>query len=121
MGRSIQSAWFRLGGRMRKSLFLAVFMFSLAAVSHRQRISATAAGRAPGKSSRAKLQIDSVTAGVDVEVDGNFVGSTASDVQVAEGDHAVDGKNPGFQSWERKLKCSVGNSVLISAELEKAV
>ncbi len=72
------------------------------------------------KISTAKLQIESTPPGSDIEVDGSFVGSTPSDVQVAEGDHVVVVKKSGFKSWERKLKASAGSSVHISAELEKA-
>jgi PEGA domain len=68
----------------------------------------------------AKLQIDSTPPGADIEVDGNFVGSTPSDVQVAEGDHTIVVKKSGFRSWERKLKSSAGSSVHVGAELEKA-
>ena len=71
-------------------------------------------------SASAKLQIDSSPPGADIEVDGSFVGNTPSEVQVAEGDHAVVVKKSGFKSWERKLKSSAGSSVHISAELEKA-
>src|SRR6267143_2063386 len=42
MERSIQSKWFRLGGRMRISIFLAVFMLSFAALSLAQDKTATA-------------------------------------------------------------------------------
>ena len=70
--------------------------------------------------SSAKLQIDSTPPGADIEVDGSFVGNTPSEVQVAEGDHAVVVKKSGFKSWERKLKSSAGSSVHISVELEKA-
>jgi hypothetical protein len=70
--------------------------------------------------STAKLQIDSTPAGADIEIDGSFVGSTPSNVQVAEGDHMVAVKKSGFKSWERKLKSSAGSSVHISSELEKA-
>ncbi len=91
------------------------------AITKAQEKSVPAAAQAPAKTSTAKLQIDSIPPGADIEVDGNFVGSTPSDVQVAEGDHAVVVKKPGFQSWERKLKSSAGSSVHISAELEKAV
>jgi len=68
----------------------------------------------------AKLQIDSIPPGADIEVDGSFVGSTPSDVQVAEGDHTVVVKKSGFKNWERKLKTSAGSSVHVGAELEKA-
>ena len=67
----------------------------------------------------AKLQIESSPPGADIEVDGSFVGSTPSDVQVAEGDHTVVVKKSGFKNWERKLKSSAGSSVSLNAELEK--
>jgi len=68
----------------------------------------------------AKLQIDSTPPGADIEVDGNFVGNTPSEVQVTEGDHTVVVKKSGFKDWERKLKSSAGSSVHLGAELEKA-
>ena len=58
--------------------------------------------------------------GADIEVDGSFVGSTPSEVQVAEGDHTVVVKKSGFKNWERKLKSSSGSSVSLNAEMEKA-
>src|SRR2546429_6661709 len=72
-----------------------------------------AAVRVPAKTSTAKLQIDSTPAGADIEVVRSFVGSTPSDVQVAEGDHTVVVKKSGFKNWERKLKSSAGSSVHI--------
>src|SRR5450755_126606 len=54
-------------------------------------------------STSAKLQIDSTPPGADIEVDGNFVGNTPSEVQVTEGDHTIVVKKSGFKNWERKL------------------
>jgi PEGA domain len=71
-------------------------------------------------STSAKLQIESSPPGADIEVDGSFVGSTPSEVQVAEGDHMVVVRKSGFKNWERKLKASAGSSVRVGAELEKA-
>jgi hypothetical protein len=68
----------------------------------------------------ARLQIGSTPPGADIEVDGNFVGSTPSEVQVGDGDHMVVVKKSGFKNWERKLKSSSGSSVSLNAELEKA-
>lgn len=68
----------------------------------------------------AKLQLESDPSGADIEVDGNFVGNTPSDVQVTEGDHAVTVKRTGFKDWQRKVKVSGGSSVHLNAELEKA-
>jgi hypothetical protein len=70
-------------------------------------------------SASAKLQLESDPSGADIEVDGNFVGNTPSDVQVTEGDHTVTVKKTGFKDWERKLKVTQGSSIRLNAELEK--
>lgn len=67
----------------------------------------------------AKLQLGSDPPGADIEVDGNFVGNTPSDVQVTEGEHTVAVKKAGFSNWERKLKVTAGSSVHLNAELQK--
>ena len=74
----------------------------------------------PAVVSTGKLSVSSLPDGADIEVDGNFVGNTPSDVQVAEGDHTVSLKKTGFKDWERKLKVSGGSSVHLNAEMEKA-
>ncbi len=66
-----------------------------------------------------RLSVASVPDGADIEIDGNFVGNTPSDVQVAEGEHTVTVKKTGFKDWERKLKVTSGSSVRLNAELEK--
>jgi len=71
-------------------------------------------------SSTAKLQIESIPLGADIELDGSFVGNTPSDAQVTEGDHTVVVTKSGFKNWERKLKSTAGSSAHIVAELEKA-
>jgi hypothetical protein len=67
----------------------------------------------------AKLQIDSIPPGADIEVDGSFVGNTPSTVQVTEGDHLVVLRKGGYENWERKLKASAGSEVRVTAELKK--
>jgi len=69
---------------------------------------------------KASLQISSVPDSADIEIDGNFVGNTPSDVQVTEGEHSITVKKTGFKDWERKLKISAGSSVQLNAELEKS-
>jgi len=90
-----------------------------AAVTSQEKL-APPATPAAATTSTAKLQIDSTPPGADIEIDGSFVGSTPSNVQVAEGDHTVVVRKSGFKNWERKLKSSAGSSVHISSELEKA-
>lgn len=67
----------------------------------------------------ARLQVESTPPGADIDVDGRFVGSTPSEVQVTEGDHTVVVKKSGFKNWERNLKSSAGSSVSLNVELEK--
>lgn len=67
-----------------------------------------------------KLTVASVPDGADIEVDGNFVGNTPSDIQVTAGEHTIAVKKAGFKDWERKLTVSGGSSVHLNAELEKA-
>jgi hypothetical protein len=68
----------------------------------------------------AKVQLDSDPLGADIEVDGNFVGNTPSEVQVSEGDHTITVKKSGFKDWERKLTVSAGSSVHLNAQMDKA-
>jgi hypothetical protein len=82
--------------------------------------SATEASNPTPNATTAKLRVESDPSGADIEIDGSFVGNTPSDVQVAEGDHTITVKKPGFQNWERKMKIGGGSSVHINAGLEKS-
>ncbi len=66
----------------------------------------------------AKLNVISTPDGADIEIDGSFVGSTPSAVELTPGDHQVVVKKSGYKPWERKLKVS-GGDIKLSAELEK--
>ena len=68
----------------------------------------------------ARVQIESIPPGADIEVDGSFVGSTPSEVQIAEGNHTVLVTKSGYKNWERTLKAGAGSSVHLRAEMEKA-
>jgi len=75
----------------------------------------------PGAAATAgRLSVSSTPDGADIEVDGNFVGNTPSELSVAEGDHAIRIRKTGFVPWERKLTVTAGSAVRINAELEKA-
>ena len=85
---------------------------------------ATAAAQAPAapevaSAAFAKLQMDSSIPGADILLDGNFVGNTPSEVQVAEGDHTVTVKKAGCKDWERKIKVTAGSNIHLNAEMEK--
>jgi hypothetical protein len=71
----------------------------------------------PDQAAGAQLEVSSTPDGADIEIDGNFVGSTPSTVGVAAGPHQVSVKKAGFQSWERKITVSSGH-IKIDATLE---
>ncbi len=70
-------------------------------------------------SSTGQIDIASTPPGADIEIDGKFVGSTPSSVNVAPGDHEIAVKKGGFAVWDRKITVSSGH-VNISAELTPA-
>jgi hypothetical protein len=77
------------------------------------------APNAPGQSATmATLDFASTPLGADIEIDGNFVGSTPSSLTVEPGEHAIKISKAGYKPWERKMKASPGN-VKIAAELEQ--
>ena len=84
-----------------------------------QQLSMPDSTRSGASPSSAKLHMESIPSGADIEIDGSFVGNTPSDVQVPEGEHAITVKKTGFKDWERKMKINNGSSVHLSAELEK--
>jgi hypothetical protein len=77
-----------------------------------------AAAAKPPEFAGAKLQISSDPVGADIEVDGNFIGSTPSSVELPAGEHAIVVKKSGYKNWERKIKTTAG-AINVSASLEK--
>ena len=74
-------------------------------------VAATTTGTAappPIATQQAQLQISSTPDGADIEIDGNYVGSTPSTVGAAAGQHQISLKRSGFKPWERKITVSTG-------------
>jgi hypothetical protein len=71
----------------------------------------------PDQGAAAELEVSSTPGGADIEIDGNFVGSTPSTVGVAAGPHQLSIKKAGFTPWERKITVSSGH-IKIDATLE---
>ena len=65
----------------------------------------------------AALTVESSVPGADIEVDGNFVGSTPSTVSVAPGQHTITVKKKGYADWSRSMNVA-GSGVHLSADLE---
>jgi hypothetical protein len=67
---------------------------------------------------QASITVDASAPSCDIEVDGNFMGSTPSTVSLAPGKHQIVVKKSGYQDWSRSM--TVGNgSVRLSAEMVK--
>lgn len=77
----------------------------------------TAQVATPG--SQVGISIQSTPGGADIEVDGVFVGSTPSTINVTAGDHNIVVKKKGFADWNRKMNVS-GTGLHLNAELEAA-
>ena len=66
---------------------------------------------------QAQLVISSTPDAADIDIDGNYVGSTPSTVSVPSGQHQISVKKSGFKQWERKIAVSAGQ-VNVNAALE---
>jgi hypothetical protein len=63
------------------------------------------------------LTVTSTPPGADIEINGSFMGSTPSTVEVEMGDQNILVSKKGYQSWSRKLKVTGGN-VNVNADLD---
>jgi hypothetical protein len=71
----------------------------------------------PDQGAAAELEVSSTPDGADIEIDGNFVGSTPSNLGVTAGPHQLSVKKAGFKPWERTITVSSGH-IKIEATLE---
>ena len=75
--------------------------------------------QSPVPTGETQLEVASTPAGADIEVDGNFVGSTPSAIFLKPGEYNVAVKKNGYTSWERKVKVTGGNVNLVAELQEK--
>lgn len=66
------------------------------------------------------VQITSEPAGAELFVDGEFVGSTPSKVQMTPGEHKIKVVRPGYNQWERTIKIQPNEEKTINALLEQS-
>ncbi len=74
-------------------------------------------GVAANSLDEATAEISSEPSGADIEIDGNFVGSTPSAIGVARGKHDLRISKNGYKIWARDFKSSTGD-IKIAAVLE---
>jgi len=67
-----------------------------------------------------KCSFSSTPSGADITLDGRFVGSTPSVLNLSTGKHVVVVSTPGFVQWKRELTVSPGSELTVNAVLEKA-
>ena len=88
-----------------------------------KQVAARGGGQPPIAASDAS-QISSVSiksdpAGAEITIDGKFVGTTPSSVQLKPGEHTVSIEKVGFKSWQKAMTVSAGGSVSLEATLDK--
>ncbi|MFP5238130.1 MAG: PEGA domain-containing protein [Acidobacteriota bacterium] len=71
--------------------------------------SSNGSGTAVASTGQTQITVDSSPSGADIEVDGNFVGSTPSTVPVSNGSHEITVKKSGYSAWTRHMNISGGN------------
>lgn len=81
--------------------------------------SSAAPASATQASELTSIMIKSTPDGADIAVDGKFLGSTPSTLQLTPGDHTISIEKSGFKPWQRTMTVSSGGSVTIDASLEK--
>jgi hypothetical protein len=66
---------------------------------------------------KATITIASNDPGADIEVNGNFVGSTPTSVKLAPGQYVIAVRR-GTQVWQRNLQVNAGSAVTLNAQFE---
>jgi len=75
---------------------------------------------APGeKAAKVKCNFTSTPAGADIRLDGKYVGSTPSDIELLSGTHVVVFSIPGFAEWKRELTVLPGSELTVNGILQK--
>jgi len=62
--------------------------------------------------------VKSAPEGADITVDGRYMGSTPSTLQLAPGEHTVSIERSGYRQWQRIMAVTSGGIVTIDARLE---
>jgi hypothetical protein len=68
---------------------------------------------------KVKCNFTSTPAGAEITLDGKYVGSTPSEIELVTGTHTVVFSMPGFTQWKRDLTVLSGSELTVSAILQK--
>ncbi len=70
--------------------------------------------------SLSSVAIKSTPDGAEITVDGKFVGTTPSTLQLAPEEHTIIIEKAGFKPWQRALTMSNSGNITVDASLEKS-
>lgn len=73
----------------------------------------------PSNATEGSLVIKSDPEAGEITIDGKFVGTTPSTIQLKPGDHAILIEKSGFKAWQKTISVTAGSSVTLSATLDK--
>jgi hypothetical protein len=73
----------------------------------------------PQKAEKIKCNFSSTPAGADITLDGKYVGSTPSEIELVTGTHVVVFSMSGFAQWKRDLTVLPGSELTVNAVLQK--
>ncbi len=73
----------------------------------------------PDKAEKVKCNFTSTPPGAEITLDGNYVGSTPSEINLSAGNHSVVLSMPGFAQWKRDLTVMPGSDLTVGAILQK--
>ena len=79
---------------------------------------ATPAPAQPVPGDAATVAISSSDSGADIEINGNFVGSTPTAIKLAPGQYTVAVRR-GTQVWQRVLQVTAGSTITLNAVFEQ--
>jgi hypothetical protein len=71
------------------------------------------------KMEKVRCNFSSTPPGAEITLDGKYVGSTPSEIELATGTHVVVFSMPGFGQWKRELTVLSGSELNVSAILQK--
>jgi PEGA domain len=73
----------------------------------------------PRSTEQVACNFTSTPTGAEITLDGKYVGSTPSEIQVSAGTHVVVFTLPGFIEWKRDLAVMAGSQLTVNAILQK--
>lgn len=79
----------------------------------------TVGASAPAQQSLSSVTVESTPSGADITLDGKYVGSTPSKLEVPLGNHLILVQKVGYSPWQRMVGITAGEAIEVNAEMEK--